>query len=124
MPDRPRRRRLDAFLPLSPVVFEILLALADDERHGYAILREVEHRSEGRSRLRPGSLYRALARLLADGLIAESDERPVPERADDARRRYYSLTPLGRQVARGEASRLAALVRAAGAKRILGKVGA
>jgi len=123
MPDRPRRRPADAFLPLSPVVFEVLLALSDDERHGYAILQEVERRSQGRTRLRPGSLYRALARLLEDGLIAESDERPAAD-LDDARRRYYGLTALGRQVTRAEALRLAALVRVAGAKQVLGKADA
>jgi DNA-binding PadR family transcriptional regulator len=123
MPDRLRRRPPAAFLPLSAVVFEILLALCDEERHGYGILQEVSRRSGGATRLRPGSLYRALSRLLADGLIEESDERPAPD-LDDARRRYYGLTALGQQVTRAEAGRLAALVRAAGAKRILRKVDA
>lgn len=107
-----------SFLPLSPVTFEVMLALADAERHGWAILREVEARSTGRVRLLPGSLYRALGRLLAAGLVEESEERPAPE-VDDQRRRYYRLTSLGRSVAAAEARRLEALVRAAEVKELL-----
>lgn len=123
MPDRPRRRPADPFIPLSPVVFDILLALAGGERHGYGILQEVFLRSGGATRPRPGTLYRALSRLLAEGLIEESEERPAPD-LDDERRRYYALTALGQQVARAEASRLASLVRAARAKRMLRKADA
>jgi DNA-binding PadR family transcriptional regulator len=98
------------FLPLTPVVFEVLLALAAAERHGYTIMQEVERRTDGRIVLHPGTLYRALGRLLDTGLIEELDERPDE---DDERRRYYRLTPLGRAVARAEADRLATQVTAA-----------
>jgi DNA-binding PadR family transcriptional regulator len=104
------------FLPLTPVVFEILVTLAGGERHGYSILTEVRARSG--EILRPGSLYRALNRLLDDGLIDELDERPDPE-LDDERRRYYRLTPLGRRVAEAEAGRLETQVRQARAARLL-----
>jgi DNA-binding PadR family transcriptional regulator len=116
--DQPRRRRAEAFIPLSPVVFDILLALSDDERHGYGIMQEVARRSDGATRLRPGSLYRALARLVQENLVEESDERPAPD-LDDERRRYYRLTPLGQKVASAEARRLAGLLRAARAKKVL-----
>jgi DNA-binding PadR family transcriptional regulator len=118
MPDRPRRPLAETFIPLSPVVFDILLALSDDERHGYGIMQEVSRRSAGATRLRPGSLYRALARLVQEDLVEESDERPAPD-LDDERRRYYRLTPLGQKVAAAEARRLAALLRAARAKKVL-----
>src|ERR1051326_7092303 len=91
-------------LPLTPVVFEILLTLAERERHGYEIMQDVERRTEGRSVLHAGTLYRALGRLLAEGLIEELDERPD---SDDQRRRYYRLTPIGRAAALAEAERLA-----------------
>ena len=113
------RFRPDSFLPLTPVAFEILLALADGEQHGYSILREVERRSSGAVRLHPGTLYRALARLLESGLIDELEERPDPS-ADDERRRYYRLTIRGIAVARAEAERLASQLSAARARRILG----
>jgi DNA-binding PadR family transcriptional regulator len=116
--DRARRPRAETFIPLSPVVFDILLALSDDERHGYGIMQEVSRRSDGATRLRPGSLYRALARLVQEDLVEESDERPAPD-LDDERRRYYRLTPLGQKVAAAEARRLAALLRAARAKKVL-----
>jgi DNA-binding PadR family transcriptional regulator len=110
--------RIDAFLPLTPVAFEILLALADGELHGYSIMREVERRSAGAVLLHPGTLYRALARLLESGLIEELDERPDPEH-DDQRRRYYQLTPTGIAVARAEAERLAGQLAAARQRRLL-----
>lgn len=113
------RFRPDAFLPLTPVAFEILLALADGEQHGYSVMREVERRSAGAVTLHPGTLYRALARLLEAGLIAELDERPDP-RNDDERRRYYQLTDRGIAVARAEAERLASQVSAARARKLLG----
>ena len=103
--------RLERFLPLAPVWFEILLALAAGELHGYAVMQEVARRSDGAVTLHPGSLYRALARLLEDALIVEVEARPSS--GDDERRRYYQITPLGRAVARAEAERLRALVRAA-----------
>ena len=99
-----------AFLPLTPVVLEIALALAAGERHGYEIMQDVERRTEGRIVLHPGTLYRALARLLEQALIEELEERRGD---DDERRRYYRLTPLGRAVARAEVARLASQVSAA-----------
>lgn len=102
----------DRFLPLTPVVFEIALALAAGERHGYDIMQDVERRTEGQIVLHPGTLYRALGRLLDQGLIEELDERPAPGR-DDERRRYYKLTTLGQAVARAEVERLASQVSAA-----------
>ena len=112
------RFRADAFLPLTPVAFEILLALADGERHGYSILQEVEHRSGGAVALHAGTLYRALARLLESGLIEELRESPDPSSTDE-RRRYYALTPRGIAVARAEAERLEGQVTAARARRLL-----
>ena len=85
-------------LPLTPAVLNILLAVADEERHGYAIMREVEERTGGQTRLGPGTLYGSIKRMLADGLIEESDERPDPA-LDDQRRRYYRITDFGRRVA-------------------------
>lgn len=111
------RSRLDVHLPLTPVAFEILLALADGEQHGYRIMHEVEARSDGQVTLHPGTLYRALARLLESGLIEELGERPA--RGDDERRRYYRLSPLGVAVARAEAQRLASQVAAARSRRLL-----
>ena len=110
--------RIDQFLPLTPVAFEILLALADGEQHGYSIMREVELRSGGSVVLHPGTLYRALARLLESGLIQELEERPDPA-DDDERRRYYQLSARGIAVARAEAERLAGQVAAARARKLL-----
>ena len=103
---------IDAFLPLPPATFHILLALADEDRHGYAIIQDVEARTDGELRLSAGTLYRSIQRMLEDGLIVETDERPSPE-DDDERRRYYRLTPLGTAVAQAEAARLMDLVRMA-----------
>ncbi|MDQ2806290.1 MAG: PadR family transcriptional regulator [Chloroflexota bacterium] len=107
-----------AWSPLTPAVFHIALALADSERHGYGIMQEVAARTAGQMRLGPGTLYGTIKRMLAAGLIVESDERPDPV-LDDERRRYYRLTALGRQVAAAEAGRLARLVGVAQAKRLL-----
>ena len=96
----------DSFLPLTPAVFNILLALADGEKHGYAIMLEVEANTQGCVKMGPGTLYGSLKRLLEAGLVAESDERPDPE-LDDQRRRYYTLTGLGRRALQAEAQRLA-----------------
>ena len=106
-------------LPLAPATFQILLALVDSERHGYAIMKEVTTRSEGAVRLGPGTLYGALKRLLEAGLVEEGGERADPELGDD-RRRYYRLTKLGLRVARMEALRLDAVVRAARRKKLIG----
>jgi DNA-binding PadR family transcriptional regulator len=105
-------------LPLTPAVLHILLALADEERHGYGIMREVEERTGGQTRLGPGTLYGSIKRMLADGLIEESDERPDPA-MDDQRRRYYRITDFGRRVAGAEAERLSGLVETARARKLL-----
>jgi DNA-binding PadR family transcriptional regulator len=95
--------------PLSPAAFAILLVLRDGERHGYAILREVNADTQGAVRLLPGTLYNLIRRMLEDGWIAESGERPDPQ-IDDERRRYYRLTAIGQQVVSQEAERLDQLV--------------
>jgi DNA-binding PadR family transcriptional regulator len=105
-------------LPLTPAVLNILLALADGERHGYGIMREVEGRTGGEVRLGPGTLYGSIKRMLTDGLIEESDERPDPE-MDDQRRRHYRITDFGRRVAGAEAERLVGLVSTALRKNLL-----
>jgi DNA-binding PadR family transcriptional regulator len=110
--------RPDTFLPLTPVAFEILLALADGERHGYSILQEVDARSGSTIALHAGTLYRALARLLESDFIEELRESPDPSSADE-RRRYYRLTARGVAVARAEALRLEGQVAAARARRLL-----
>jgi len=104
------------FLPVPLATFHILLAVAEESRHGYAIIQDVETRTNGSLRLSPGTLYRSIQRMLDDGLIEEMRERPAPE-LDDERRRYYRITRLGGAVARAEAQRLSDLVgfaRAAG----------
>ena len=109
-----------SFLPLTPLAFQVLLALADEGRHGYGIIREVETRTDGLIRLRSGSLYTLLQRLLDEDLIVESDDRPAPEN-DDERRRYYTVTDLGRAVLGAEARRLESAVSEARRKRVLGR---
>jgi len=109
----------EAYLPLPPATFHILLALADGELHGYAIMKGVAARSEGSVRLGPGTLYGSLKRLLKAGLVEEGGERADPERGDE-RRRYYRLTQLGLSVVRAEARRLDAMVRAARRKKLIG----
>ena len=98
------------FLPLPAATFHILLALADHDRHGYAIIQEVETRTGGELRLSPGTLYRSIQRMLEQELILETRDRPSPEE-DDERRRYYRITPFGVAVAKAEAARLSKLVR-------------
>ena len=110
----------EKFLPLTPAVFHILLALADGERHGYAIMQEVAQSTEGQIKMGPGTLYGTIKRLLTAKLVEESDERPDPN-LDDERRRYYKLTGLGRRVVEAEAERLAAMVKLAQGKRLIGK---
>lgn len=97
------------FLPLKPVDFILLLALVEDEQHGYALAREIDERTEGVIRLEPGNLYRVIKRLVDDGLVEVSERRPAPE-LDDERRRYYRLTALGARVAAAEARRLRVLL--------------
>jgi DNA-binding PadR family transcriptional regulator len=108
----------EALLPLTPAVFQILLALSDGERHGYAIMREIEASTQGQLRIGPGTLYRSIKQMLAQGLIAEADERPDPA-LDDERRRYYRLTNFGQRVAAAEARRLARLVAQARQRHLL-----
>ena len=115
---RDERRDPRSLLPLTPAVLHILLALADEERHGYGIMKEVEGRTGGEVRLGPGTLYGSIKRMLADGLIEESDERPDPG-WDDQRRRYYRITDFGRRVTGAEAERLQGLIDAARAKKLL-----
>jgi DNA-binding PadR family transcriptional regulator len=105
-------------VPLTPAAFHILLALADGDRHGYEIMREVQRLSGGRVKLGPATLYRTIAELLRSKWIEENDERPDPE-LDDERRRYYTLSADGKRVARAEAQRYAELVRAATDKRLV-----
>jgi DNA-binding PadR family transcriptional regulator len=101
-----------SLLPLPPVTLHILMAVADDDRHGYAIIRHVAERTDGAVRLGAGTLYRSIQRMLEQGLIVEIDERPDPDE-DDERRRYYRITAFGRAVARAEAARLTDLVKLA-----------
>jgi len=110
----------EELLPLTPAVFHILLALADGERHGYGVIKEVDARTEGKVRMGPGTLYGSIKRMLEEGMIEESGERPDPE-LDDERRRYYRLTKFGRRVAVAEAERLSRLVASARAKRLLAR---
>jgi DNA-binding PadR family transcriptional regulator len=109
----------ESHLPLAPATFQILLALVDGERHGYAIMKEVVERTGGAVRLGPGTLYGALKRLLEGGLVEEGGERADPGLGDE-RRRYYRLTERGLAVARAEAQRLEAMVRAARQKKLIG----
>lgn len=108
----------EAMLPLTPAVFHILLALADGEKHGYGIMKEVTQRTEGQMRMGPGTLYGSIGRMLASGLIEETGERPDPE-MDDERRRYYRLTNFGLRVAQAESRRLDQLLRIAQTKHVL-----
>ena len=107
-------------LPLTPAMFHVLLALADEEMHGYAILKEVERRTQGEVRLSAGTLYGIIKRLHGEGWIVESRRRPAAS-LDDERRRYYRLTELGRQVAVAEARRLEKLVQMARHKNLFAK---
>lgn len=101
--------RPDSLLPLPPATFHILIALADGDRHGYGIIQDVTARTNGELKLSAGTLYRSIQRMLEQGLVVETRERPARE-FDDERRRYYRLTDFGRTVARAEARRLAKLV--------------
>ena len=113
------KKSAQELLPLTPPVFHILLALTDEERHGYGIMQDVARQTDGTLQLGPGTLYGCLKRMLAAGLVEESEERPDPE-LDDERRRYYRMTPLGKRVVRAEAQRLAGAVMAAKSKLIGG----
>ncbi|MGH2494968.1 MAG: PadR family transcriptional regulator [Ktedonobacteraceae bacterium] len=112
-------RRAEDMLPLTPAVLHILLALADGERHGYSIMQEVSRRAGGQVKMGPGTLYGSIKRMLADGLIEESGERPDPA-LDDERRRYYRLTSFGLRVMQVEVLRLQQIVRLAQSKQVMG----
>jgi DNA-binding PadR family transcriptional regulator len=111
-------RNPELYGPLTPAMFHVLLALAGEDMHGYAILKEVELRTGGKVRLSTGTLYGIIKRLLADGLIAELRARPA-EREDDERRKYYRLTPLGRHLAAAEAERMDEVLAVARARHLL-----
>jgi len=100
----------EAFLPLPAATFHILMAVAEEDRHGYAIIQDVAARTGGELTLSAGTLYRSIQRMLEQGLVVETQERPAPE-LDDERRRYYRITPLGAAVAKAEATRMAKLVK-------------
>ena len=110
----------EAFLPLTAVAFEVLLGVASGCRHGYAILRDIEERTGGAMQLHAGTLYRSIFRLVDQGLLEELEDAPDPDE-DDARRRYYTMTDLGRRVAAAEASRLADRVATARTLKLLGR---
>ena len=109
---------VDRLLPLRPVTLQILLTLAEGERHGYGITQDIAGRTSAKMRLEPGNLYRSLRTMLDDGLIEESERRPAPD-LDDERRRYYRITALGRRVAAAEIARLEAVVADAKGKKWL-----
>jgi DNA-binding PadR family transcriptional regulator len=102
----------EGYLPLTPAVLDIMVALGNEELHGYAIMQEVRRRTDGQRRLAPGTLYRSLKQMEQRGWVAQSEERPEPN-LDDERRRYYRLTEIGRRVALAEVERLEGLVGAA-----------
>ena len=112
------KQPVESYLPLTPALFHVLLALADGDKHGYAILKDVSLRTSGEVRLSTGTLYGIIKRLLNDGLIEESRLRPAAK-DDDERRIYYRLTILGRNVAAAEAERHAKIVALARLKKVL-----
>ncbi len=118
MGHRSEKRDPEASLPLAPAVFHVLLALADGDKHGYAIMKDIARRTAGTVKLGPGTLYGMIARLSADGMITEARQRPAPA-LDDERRRYYQLTPFGRAVAAAEAKRLHAVLSFARERHLL-----
>jgi DNA-binding PadR family transcriptional regulator len=113
-----RRFDPDAYLPLTAPMFQVLVALADGEKHGYAIIKEVRRRTDGKVSLTAGTLYGVIKRFVDEGLIVESEERPDPA-LDDERRRYFALTANGRALAIAEARRMEEAVDHARAKRLL-----
>src|SRR5258708_5811863 len=118
MPQIKKEPAIESFLPLTPAEFEILLALVDGELHGYAIMQEVTGRTSGNVKLLPGTLYRALTRMVDKSLIRHVGQ-PNSVDSDDERRRYYQLTALGGKVLKAEAERLSRQVRAAKAKKLI-----
>jgi DNA-binding PadR family transcriptional regulator len=107
-----------SFQPLTPAVYHILLALSDGEKHGYAIMKDVEAQTAGRVKMGPGTLYGSVKRMIAANLIEEAAERPDPE-LDDERRRYYRLSGLGRSVVAAETQRLSQAVKVARQKHVI-----
>jgi DNA-binding PadR family transcriptional regulator len=107
--------------PLTPAVFHILLALADGEKHGYSIMKDVEKQTEGKIQMGPGTLYGTIKRLFAAGFIEEADERPDPS-LDDERRRYYRLSDLGQKALSAESQRLEQAVKIARQKQVLARL--
>jgi DNA-binding PadR family transcriptional regulator len=103
---------MSKLLPLPQAVFQILVALADQDRHGYAIMQDVAVRTDGALKLSPGTLYGSIKRMLEEGFIVEVNARPGPDE-DDERRRYYRITQVGRDIAQAEANRLTVLLRQA-----------
>jgi DNA-binding PadR family transcriptional regulator len=110
-----RQPAAEDVVPLAPAVFHILISLAEGERHGYALKREIARRTDGKLTLGAGILYGSISKMLDQGLIEESEERPDPH-LDDQRRRYYRITPFGRKVAQAEAIRMRELVQLASAR--------
>jgi DNA-binding PadR family transcriptional regulator len=115
------KRSPDTLLPLTAAMFEVLIALADGEKHGYAIIKEVARRTTGEVSLSAGTLYAIVRRFEQEGVIQESDERPDPA-LDDERRRYYKLTAFGREVAQAEARRMETALKMAHAKNLIARV--
>ncbi len=112
------KRSPDSLLPLTPAMFEVLIALADGEKHGYAIIKEVARRTGGEVSLSAGTLYAIIRRFEMEGVLEESDERPDAA-LDDERRRYYKLTNFGRDVAQAEAKRMETALKMAQAKNLI-----
>ena len=113
-----KSRNPDDLLPLTPGMFHVLIALADGEKHGYAIIKEVARRTDGAIRVSAGTLYTLIRRFVQDGVIAESDHRPEAA-LDDERRRYYRITDFGRDVAKAEAARMESTLSMARAKHLI-----
>lgn len=112
-----KQDEIDALLPLPPATFHILMAVTDEDRHGYAIIQDIAAGTDGALQMSAGTLYRSIQRMQEQGLIVEARERPAPE-DDDERRRYYRITPFGLAVARAEARRLTQMVKLARARGI------
>ena len=113
--NKSRADEVETLLPLKPQDYHILFVLLDVERHGYGMVKEIERQTGGRVRLEAGNLYRSVRRMIQQGLVVESERRPAPE-SDDERRRYYSITDLGRRVVVAETDRMRELVAAAEAQ--------
>ncbi len=120
MTAREKKKDTEPYLPLTPAMFHVLLALADGEKHGYAIMKELAQRTEGKVRLSAGTLYGIIGRLLSHGLIVETRHRPAPA-LNDERRRYYQLSDFGRRVAIAETERMEEALALARAKRLVVK---